>query len=158
MENTKKKANPDYSASAKDLSKPLATVSAYKVWQEAKSILEKAELEIEAKIPTELINARDLARENLERVYKELKETIANNGGFQDIEAGQYALQQKKVSKSYDAVEFGKRFPQYKEAVVIPSVNVKALEGLFKGGLIKEDEPGMLECTNEKIDYVTIIR
>jgi hypothetical protein len=142
MSETKVKANPDYTASAENLTNAESTVIAYSKWLESKAMLERVNLEIEGKIPTELITAKDAAQKAVALAEKELKETVIAKGGLQDVEAGHYALQQRKVSLEYDPIEFTKWYPDMAKLVIEPSININItkIKGLIKGGLLSESD------------------
>jgi hypothetical protein len=158
MTEPKVKANPDYTASAVDISNPQDTVQAYADWLRCKSLLERAELEIEGKIPTELITARDAARKAVDLALKQLQDTVKMAGGLQDIENGHYALYQRKVTLEYDAVEFPKWYPNEAKLVIEPSINVTKLKGLIKGGLLNESTMKEQEIITAKETIVFIVK
>jgi hypothetical protein len=158
IKEAKAKTNPDYTASAKDLSNPVPTFNAYDNWKMAKDLLEKAELEIEAKIPTELITARDKARELVDSAYNALKEAVINYGGFQNIEAGEYALQQRRASKSYNVEPFKMHFGEWTPMVLVEAIDVKNLESLIKDGKLKETDLKERGVVTEKESFAYIIK
>lgn len=68
-----------------------------------------------------------------------IKDTIDIFGSYQDVEQGEYALKYRRQSKQYDPAAFKRNYPAFAPAVIVDSVNTKALEGLIKGKLITED-------------------
>jgi hypothetical protein len=155
---TKAKKNTDYSASAVDISNPEPTVIAYAKWLESKAMLERATLEIDAKIPAELITARDAAQKAVDLSYKELHDMVITSGGMQDLEAGRYALQQRRVSKSYAVEPFKMHFGEFTPAVLVEAINTVALEGLVKAGRITESSLKAAGGLQEKETMAFIIK
>jgi hypothetical protein len=155
---TKTKKNTDYSNSAVNLNNHEETIKAYRDWQLKNIQANMVQQAIDESVPPNLIAAREEANKAAAESRAVLEACIKTNGGYQDVDNGFYALQQRKVSKSYDATKFGSWYPQFKDAVVIPSVNVKALEGLIKGGLIHMDDPAMNEIITKTESFVYIIK
>jgi hypothetical protein len=158
MAEIKIKANPDFTASAENLNNAEPTVIAYAKWLESKNMLERANLEIEGKIPTELITARDAAQKAVDASYKNLQDTVKTSGGMQDVEAGRYALQQRRISKTYAVEPFKMYFGEFTPAVLIEALDIKALEDLVNRGRINEislKEHGVL---TEEVKLAFIIR
>jgi len=158
MSETKERKNPDYTASAKDLSSPEPTIKAYENWWASKTALEKAELEIEAKIPSELITARDNAQTAVQEAFNILKELVTDLGGFQNLETGEYALQQRKISRSYAVEPFKIHCGEYTPQVLIEAIDGKALESLIKAGKLKEDALKERGIIIEKETFAYIIK
>ena len=137
MSETKRK-NADYTASAINLTNSEDTWRAYNLWKEAELALNKAELEIESKVPPELITARDEARKAVGDAYDKLKESIDKFGGIQEVQSGSYALKTEAKTPIYHAEPFIKNYEQYVPAVITQAVNPEALKGLIKGGLVEQ--------------------
>ncbi len=66
----------------------------------------------------------------------EIKNTVLTDGGYQDVDAGLYALRQKRISYTYDPVNFRKEYPEFAPAVIREMVDTTKLGGLIKGGLL----------------------
>ena len=153
----KAKKNPDYSASANITNNEVVEDLLNQYINEQVAIQTLNE-EMQKLIPTEMKLDMEQKTGNLEQLNIMLHKAIDEAGSYQDIEAGHYAVKQRKVSKSYDASKFGGWYPQFKDAVIVPSVNLKALQGLIKGGLIKEDSPEMQDITQTSESFVYIIK
>ncbi|GAH85494.1 unnamed protein product [marine sediment metagenome] len=133
MAETKKA--PDYTNSAENLVNP----------PEVKKLLDMLHLKQETidrlrtKIPVQLQNNIAEAEESIQRAKRQLMDAVEEYGSFQDIENNEYAVRYRRMSKSYNVEPFKQFYPKYVSAVVEETINVKALEGLIKGGLISED-------------------
>ena len=130
------KKAPDYTNSAENLCNP----------QEVKELidalhLEQANLEkLQELIPTQLMSSIQAVRMNIDSITEQLKVAIEQLGSYQNIEAGHYAVKYCRMHKEYHVEPFKKHYPIYTSVVIAESINVKALEGLIKGGLLNEDE------------------
>lgn len=136
MAETKKA--PDYSQSAENLCNP----------EGVKELLDKLHGEQQN---LNVLNARLKATnsELMELIFNteqvigfcqtEIRKAVEAQGSYQDIEAGDYAVKYRRMHKDYHVEPFKQFYPKYVSAVVEETINVKALEGLIKGGLISED-------------------
>jgi len=154
----KAKKNTDYSASAVKPVNPPEVKALLDQYITRQILIDELQAEMDKLIPDVLKKTMEDYREELNKTNTMLRTAIDEHGSYQNVEAGHYAVKQRKVSKSYDAAKFGGLYPQFKEAVIVPTVNVKALEGLIKGGLIKTDDPAMNEITTKTESYVYIIK
>lgn len=151
------KKNPDFTESVEKLCNPI----------QVKDLLDQLHLEEKTKADLE-IQLREQSAELVDGIakmgvviadtQKQIKEAIEQFGSYQNVETGEYGVKVRRISKSYDAKEFADFFPNYTPAVVIQTINVKALEGLIKGGLIKEDELRNCGVLREDTTYAFIIR
>lgn len=126
---------------------------------------EQASLEeMQGKIPIKLTEAISKQKDAISLILQKVKETIIEHGSYQDIETGSYGVRYGRKIKSYHTEPFKERFPKLIDAVIEEAVNVKALEGLLKGGLIQQDEllkPLMVygqPVITEKISYAFYVR
>ena len=139
MNETVAKNNPDYTKSAKINNNP-DTIKAYQVFMEKNSALDKINTDIEALIPKEMTTAKAAAQEEVNATYMLLREAIKNKGGYQDVEAGKYALIVEAKHPEYDADRLIQLYPNESAMCIENAVNVKKLQGLIKGGLLIESE------------------
>lgn len=132
-----KRPNPDYSNVALNLCNPDAVLQLLVEKATHESHLEHLKTELKDNpIYQELMATEEYLRERA----GEIREAIEQHGSYQDIDAGVYAVKYAKKSRAYHVEPFKERFPKLVNAVVEEAINVKALAGLVKGGLIKEDE------------------
>lgn len=135
-ENMKK--NPDYTASAINLCNPnevkLALIELYT----AQANLVMLESKVRDLIPKELRDEVEAIRKDVTGLNQSVREAIEEHGSFQDVENGNYALQQLKKSSVYHVDPFKEHFSKHTGSVVEETINRKALEGLVKGGLIEQ--------------------
>ena len=128
------KKNPDYTASAVSITNP----------QEIEILLGQRRA-----VSGQVGERRKIAEQT--SLYKEIKEgeaTLANidkdlvalideKGGYQDTDAGLYALRQRRVSLSYDPEGLRKCIPKWADAVISEVVDPKQVSQLIKSNLIK---------------------
>lgn len=155
---TTKRANPNYSASAVNLTYSPVSASLLAILQGKRKELDDVLVDIEMTIPRELKTKRADIENAIEQADAELRLSIAENGGYQDIESGSYALIQRKVSKSYDAGLFETRYPMFAPAVIVKAVDTTKLTGLIKGGLVTELDLLKNGILQEKESFVFIIK
>ena len=136
----KKRANPDYSASAVNLTNPVNALQCLAKLHSFRTALDETLTDIENSVPAELKKRRDGLEMDILDIMANIKVVIDNQGSYQDTEKGLYALKQRKVSKSYNAENFEDAFPQYAPAVIKKAVDTTKLAGLIKGGLVSEDD------------------
>ena len=140
MTTEKTRNNNDYTASAVNLNNPLTVQEMLGVYLKTQAELEALQEEARKVIPAELSAAIAAASELLAVQKKTVQLSIDNFGSYQDIDNGHYAVKQRKVSEEYHVEPFKKLYPQYIPAVIVETINVKALEGLIKGKLLDRDE------------------
>lgn len=153
------KANPDYTASAVRLTNPATVAGLLGKLQ----FVERTLNEIEGKITdtlklygADLLMARQAASDKSVALIAELKAAIEQDGSYQDTERGAYGVKQRKATKEYHAEAFENRYPLLAPAVIIKAVNVQALNGLLKGGLVTEDglNDGQITTVKESFAYI----
>jgi hypothetical protein len=132
--------NTDYSASAVKLVNP----PQIKEWLEGQNnrMIDLANLQekIDACIPVELKAELECLQKEVAAEVEAIKGWIDQEGSYQDLNLGWYAVKQREVSKTYNAEPFEVRYPEYSRAVIIKAVDVTKLTGLIKGGLINEED------------------
>lgn len=83
---------------------------------------------------------------------------IEQYGSFQDTENEHYAVRYRRMMSTYHVPPFKKWYEKYVSAVIEESVNVQALKGLIKGGLMTEDELKHKKVITEEAQYAYYIR
>jgi hypothetical protein len=134
------KKNTNYEASAVNLTDSPVTIDAYTQYRNAVESLSKASRAIDDAVPVELIKIRDAASTWVDDCFKNVKATIEKYGGFQNLQDGHYALQQRRVSKEYHAGVLEVEYPQLTSDVLVTAINVPALEAIIKRGAVTEEE------------------
>lgn len=153
MAETKK--NPDYSESAINLCNPEEIgVKLAKLHQTQEQI---RQLE-------ETLQGNDTYKEYLKvgkmiaDITAQIKDMVEAQGSYQDIEAGSYAVKYKRISKVFHTEPFKEHYPKFVSAVVVETINAKALEGIIKGGLIEEADLKMHKVITEDFGYAFYVR
>lgn len=132
--------NTDYSNSAVNLTNPSALRELLEKYHLAQTRIQNVNDKIKAAVPQILFDELAVEQDFVGRVTDEMKRVIEAEGSYQDIELGQYALKQRKVSVSYDAARFEYLYPQYAPAIIVKAVDAAKLKGLIKGGLLNEED------------------
>lgn|GEM_PF-2367413 len=127
--------NIDYSASAERLTNPESV--RLLLLKRLGLIAKLAELqeELEVKNAGLMTETEDLITE-LAINETEIRNTVLANGGYQDVEAGLYALRQRRVSYAFDPVAFRREYPKLAPAVIKEIVDTATLNGLIKGKVL----------------------
>jgi len=149
-----KKKNPDYTASAVNLTNPPeieGKLAALEICQLAMVQLEDEIKQTEA--AKQLASLQAAAAE----LTAQIKGMIDAMGSFQDVVSGRYAVKQRRETISYQ--------PQMVRAVlneklaslvIVEAVDAKALDGLLKGKLITPEQAR--ECGEAKETFAFIVR
>ena len=132
--------NTDYSASAVKLCNPESIGFLLAQYHAELAAIQTLNDEIQKLIPKELTDKIAEYQKSHSECEVELRKVIEEQGSYQDLEKGWYAVKQRKVSKSYNAEAFEKTYPQYAPAIIIKAVDTTKLNGLLKGGLITEQD------------------
>lgn len=130
---------PDYSESAENLCNPEQVLTELLAFKKAMTTLNGLKKELETLNP-ELFEAIEAQMKVVEDVTMKLKASVDEFGSYQDIEAKNYAVKFRRMSKIYHVEPFKRRYERFVSAVIEETINVKALEGLVKGGLISSDD------------------
>lgn len=144
----------DYSASAENLCNP---VEVEQKLQELHIAQEQAKLFEGALKENENYQEMKRYEQQVTDITAQVKDMVDALGSYQDIETGSYAVKYRRVTKSYRAEPFIENYPKYAPAVIENSVNVKALEGILKGGLLSIEDlkaNGVVEETSSFAYYV----
>ena len=156
MADQKVKANPDYSQSAlAGINNPPEVKSILDVYHEQQAVVSSMRKELEA-LPQhqkycEAVKYQDELRQLIEQA-------IDAHGNYQDVDAGVYGLRQVRRTAVYNAMKFADNFPREAAIVIEQVVNVKALEGLFKGGILEPQELERAGVTSHKETFAYIIK
>lgn len=146
----------DYSNSAIALNNPIELES---LLQQLAILQEKqlaANKELQEKNP-EIFKRIEETTLAMVTLKKDIQDVVDRLGSYQDLERGRYALKQKRVSLDYKPALVKVAIPaNLLPAVIIESVNVKALEGLHKGGLVTREQ--MEASAEAKESYAYIIK
>ncbi len=156
-EPTKLAKNPDYTASAVKLINPPEVKGLLDEWVAAKKLSDKAvdalataraaipAIPEEAKAMKALAKISDL-RAMLEGAVKEF-------GGYQDTEAGLYALQQVRPQVRYDPELVKEHIGKYADKI-LAQVDTGVLKGLLRGKLITQEQVDACAETKESLRFV----
>ncbi len=140
MENEPKRKNIDYSNSAVNLNNiPLMGEFLENLREQEKELQELQE-KANSYIPVDLLSCIEQNQLAINEYRNFITKQIEPFGSYQDLEQGLYAVKQRKVTKSYDAEAFEKKYPQYAPAIIVKSVDTTKLNGLIKGGLLNETD------------------
>lgn len=151
------KANPDYTASAFNLTNDPAVGVALFTLQGKRHLNEELLGLIEESIPVDLKEKRGALLLEIQAAEKEVRELIETHGSYQDVEHGSYAVKQAKHTINYEPALVRENLaPNAAAMVIIEAVNVPALKGLVTGGIIEQSV--MEKCGIAKISYAYIIR
>ncbi len=127
--------NPNYESSAEMLTNPESVRLLLLMRLGLNSKREALQLELEMQ-NTDLINRIKDVDTALAVNRSEIENTVKFEGGYQDVDAGLYALRQKRVTYTYDPVAFRREYPEFTPAVIKETVDTVKLGGLIKGGLL----------------------
>ena len=151
MAEIKTKKNTDYSASAVNLCNPPEVKELLERLQVKQVSLQAITEKIEACVPAELREGASSLNNDIGELKMLLQQCVDRQGSYQDIERGEYAVKQRRVSKNYNVEPFEKTYPQFAPAVIVKAIDTSKLNGLIKGGLLDEarlEADGVLVCTS----------
>ncbi len=156
-EEAKRPNNPDYTMSAVSIKNPPEVKVLLDEWMAAKKLSDKASENLDfarASVPElpEEVKVKEAgkllaeARSNLEVAVKEF-------GGYQDTEAGLYALQQVRKTITYDPDKVKANIPTYADKI-LAQVDVNVLKGLLRGKLITQEQVDNCAIAKESLMFV----
>lgn len=148
----------DYSKSAVKLCNPPEVEKLIAKWQSEGNDIRILQEQIDKCVPQELKDRMEIATKYHNETYDALKKAVDDYGSYQDLEANQFAVKQRKISKSYDAENFKTHFALYAPAVIIESIDVPKLNGLVKGNLISEEQLKNKNVLTESETFAYIIK
>jgi len=138
-ENETKKKNPDYSATAVNLSNPPQVKEALDKLHEIQgtiAMLEKQQRQLNPGLAADL----DALKVSEGEKVTAIRNLIDHFGSYQDTEKGEYALVYVRRTAQYNAYAFEARYPDHAKIVIVKQVNAEAIKGLVKGKLLSQDE------------------
>jgi len=156
MADQKVKANPDYTTSAlAGINNPPEVKELLAKYHEAQAeAIKYQEALKDIPVYQDLIASTQRQAE----IRRLIEVAIDAHGNYQDIETGVYGLRQVRRTAVYNAVKFADNFPREAAIVIEQAVNVKALEGLFKGGILEPKELEKAGVTSYKETFAYIIK
>lgn len=126
--------NPDYTASAINLSNPPEVAESLSAYGEIEDRLQAAKEALAAESADRLKEIRDL-EDKLAKAKAEMLKVVQEKGSYQDIEAGIYAVLSRMDFRDWDLPAVKELVdPKFHPAVIQESVNGKVLTSLLKGG------------------------
>jgi hypothetical protein len=152
---TKSRKATDYSASAVNLVNPPEVLDAILRFRAMQTDIDNLDATLHAYPEYEQMI---VMQQEMATLRKEAQELIEKYGSYQDLEKGWYGIKQRAVSKSYNAQAFKLTYPQFTPAVIIETVNEKALQGLIKGNLLTDTDLKTRGITQETESYRFIIK
>lgn len=155
MAETKKA--PDYTNSAENLVNPPEVKELLDNLHLQQKVLAGLEDELKGK-NKELYEAVEESTKHIADLQANIRAAVEVSGSYQNIEAGDYAVRYRRMSKSYDVAAFKRNYPDYVPAVVTEALNVKALEGLIRGKLLTEEALKLNKILTETATYAFFIR
>ncbi len=150
--------NIDYSKSAVNLTNPIDAQKCLKDLSSFKSALVEVLSDISLAIPIELLAKKATLENDIDTVCEVLRTIMDEQGSYQDVEAGMYAVKQRKVSISYDPQVFRAQYPDYAPAVIKETVDTTKLNGLIKGGLLTPEDLEKQGVSSKSESFAYIIK
>jgi len=129
------KKNPDYTASAVSITNPVEIEILLGQRKSAENQIAGFRKTLEEDQIYQDIKRGELFIADID---KKLVALIDEKGGYQDTDAGLYALRQRRISLSYDPEELRHRIPKWADAVISEVVDPKQVSQLIKSKLITE--------------------
>jgi hypothetical protein len=151
----KTKRNTDYSQSAINLCNPPEVRTLLDNYVALQSEIDNLDLTLRAMPEYEQLTER---QQSLASARKEIEQTVEKYGSYQDVDAGRYGLKQRAVTIRYEVGDFENCYPEFVPAVLTKSINVEALKGLLKGGLLGEEGLRRIGVIQEKETFRFIIK
>lgn len=152
-----KKKNPDYSSSAVSLynnPKLGDMLAALHALQESDRVQQNL---ADSYIPEEVKESLKNSQRMIAGVQAAIREAIEQLGSYQDVEAGCYAVKQRRESVIYQPALVRRTLPEtYANMVIVESVDSKKMEGMIKGGFVTQEQAK--QCGEGKQTFVYIIR
>lgn len=143
--------NNDYSQSAVNLCNPTEVSQMMENRRTIVENLNRMEQEIKE---LELYRLIEATRESIIALDEDIKKVIEEHGSFQDVEAGVYALKQRRVSVTYMPGLARENIPEYAAAVIEEVVNKQKVGGLLKGGLITQEQADAMSEITESFAFI----
>jgi len=150
----KPKKNPDYTASAENLTNAPEVNQLLESFHECGRKIAETQAQLEAYPETQILAQLGCEQSSIRR---EIETAILKYGGYQDIENGHYALRQKAISVSYllDKVK-SELPPDVASRVIVESVDKGKVETLIHDRVITGTQANAI--SESKTVYRTIIK
>ena len=146
--------NPDYTESAINLVNPEEVVALMSELALQQVTLESRRAKAEALIPKKLMDEMAESERIIGVITGLVRDKVNEEGSYQDIELGIYAIAQRKVSVTYDPVRAKAAIPDYAKAVIKETVDKTAIKGLLKGKLISQAQVDAFSDEDEATSYI----
>ena len=148
------KKNPDYSESAINLRNPPDMLPYLNNLHSFYTSLDNILLEIENLIPTELKEKQEQLETDIRDTIKNIKTLIEEQGSYQNIEKGLYALKRSKKNTVY-LPELVRQHTsaQIASSVIIESVDVKVMKEIIKTGQLNKETAKRCQEIKESFIY-----
>jgi len=146
--------NPDYTESAINLVNPEEVVALMSELALQQVTLESCQAKADALIPKKLRDEMAESERIIGVITGLVRDKVNEEGSYQDIELGIYAIAQRKVSVTYDPVRAKAAIPDYAKAVIKETVDKTAIKGLLKGKLISQAQVDEFSDEDETTAYI----
>lgn len=145
------KKNPDYSDSAENLTNKNEVLELLKRLQQMEEIQTRCKAALEE---SELMKDYKANEQEISECKVQIKSAIDIYGSFQDVEKGFYAVKQRRRSFTYIVSRIKQAFPKFHDSLIEETVNVEALNGLIKGGLIQKEAADKCADFSDTFGYI----
>lgn len=151
------KRNPDYSASAVNLTNSSQVMDLLAKYHAEERVLSNLRQQAIDAVPKELQELIALHTRTQFDIDKVLRQSIDEHGSFQNVDAGQYAIRQRRESIIYKP-ELVRCYAPSKVAsfVLIESVDKNAMDAMIKTGQITPEVAK--QCGEVKESFAYIIK
>jgi len=146
--------NPDYTESAINLTNPEKVMALMSELALQQVTLESCQAKAEALIPKALKDEIAEFERTIGVITGLVRDKINEEGSYQDIELGIYAIAQRKVSVTYDPVRARVAIPDYAKAVIKETVDKTAVKGLLKGKLVTKEQVNLFSDEDFTVSYI----
>lgn len=130
----------DYTKSGVNLCNPPEVKELIESYAQAVAASTKADDVVSKCIPDDIYDAQLACQETVDLARNALKIAVEEHGGYQDVDTETYALFLTRRTAQYHAKPFMERYEQAVPMVIESAINVTALKGLVKGGMLSEDD------------------
>jgi hypothetical protein len=151
------KKNPDYSASAVNLTNPPEVQELLMAQRQRQTALVVLCDQADACVPAELKAQIAELESTIAAEQAGIKGYIDTFGSYQNLETGMYGVKQRRESVTYSPELMRKYLdPKIANLVIVESVDTRKLDGLIKGGFVTPEE--VRGCGEAKESFAYIIR
>lgn len=146
---------PDYTKSAENLCNPSEVGLKITELHQALATIAQTDAVLQENETYKLLKGQEKL---IIDITAQIKDMVEVQGSYQDIEAGFYAVKYRRMIKNYDTNQLKHHFPKFVELCVQETINVPALQGQVKGGLVTEEELKAKGVITETPTYAYYIR